>query len=100
MNKLCSSNFQISETLQRLRPVRQSVLPLGHHRAGLLRPQVPRLKQLNAVARAGQGNQEAVHRKRSLLPFQLKMFPLPILPNLLKLKTHASKDLLNQEPMP
>ena len=96
MNKLCSSNFQISETLQGLRPVRQSVLPLGHHRARLLRPQVPRLKQLNAVARAGQGNQEAVHRKRYLLP----MSRLAILPNLLKLITHASKDLLNQEPMP
>ena len=50
----------VSETVQGLRLVRQGVLPPGHHRAGLLWAEVPRLQQHDAVAGPGAGDQEAV----------------------------------------
>ena len=50
--------------MQGLRPAGQGVLSPGHHRARLLRAEVPRRQQRDAVARPLQGNQKAVNRKR------------------------------------
>jgi len=47
--------------VQGVRLAGQGILPPGHHRARLLRPEVPGRQQRDAVARPLQGNQKAVN---------------------------------------